>query len=424
MSNLTVINATVVLFDQILEHATVRVENGVISGIDTASSPSTRTTASGEEIVIDADGAYLIPGIVDLHNDNLEFEIHPRANANLPIPFPLSTMERRLAAAGVTTEFHAVSFQERRDKNRSIGDAESKAAYIARFDDDPRHGVRHHILHRLDVRTPDALESALPTLRRVRVPYISLNDHTPGQGQYRDVDRFIEMANQSQSARSDKQTDPEWYHERMRTNLADTETVPGFYRRLAGELVRFPMIVSTHDDDTVAKVDEQLVLGATIAEFPITIEAAQHARDHGMTIIVGAPNIVRGGSQSGNLNATELVAAGLADAICADYHAPCLIPSAFRLVRDGLLDLPAAIRMITFAPAHAVGLADRGEIAIGKLADLALVRLDRDGWPHVEATFAGGIPAFTFTRHPESPELIESIPSGVERASLNGAAHS
>ncbi len=403
MQHVTVTNASVVLPDQILEGATVRIEAGIIAAIDHG--PLDSRTRSDH--VVDADGAYLMPGVVDLHNDNLEFEVNPRANANLPLPFALSSMERRLAGAGVTTEFHAISFRDRPNKNRSVADAEAKAAYIAQFDDDPRHGVRHHILHRLDVRSQDSLTAALPTLRQVRVPYISLDDHSPGQGQYRDVERLIRMAQDDHAARSAKAADPDWYRQRMIAAQADAETVPAFYRRVAEALATLPVIVATHDDDTAEKVDQQLVLGASVAEFPVTFEAARHAREHGMTIVVGAPNIVRGGSQSGNLNAVDLIAAGLADVICADYHAPCLVPAAFRLWRDGVLDLPAAIRMITLNPARAVGLRDRGAIAPGLAADLAIVRLDNEGWPHVEATFVDGRSAFHFARH---PDLVRSAP--------------
>ena len=399
MTNVTIANASVVLPDRVLERGTVRVDDGRISLIE----PGPVNPVTTQEHIVDADGAYLIPGVVDLHNDNLELEVHPRASANLPLPFALSVMERRLAASGVTTEFHAVAFQERKDKNRHLTDAEVRAAFLSPFDDDPRRGVRHHILHRLDMRTPGSLEAALPTLRRASVPYISLNDHTPGQGQYRDVERFIALAQQEHATRGREQTSAAWYHEQMRAKLADTETVPAFYRQVAAAMSDLPMTLATHDDDTIAKVDAQLMLGARIAEFPITLEAAHHAREHGMAVVVGAPNILRGGSQSGNLNATDLVAAGLADIICADYHAPCLIPAAFRLVQDGLLDLPAAIAMITRTPARAVGFTDRGEITSGQLADLALVRVDASGLPQVEATFCGGIPAFTFARYPEKP---------------------
>lgn len=393
----TVTNASVVLPDQVLECATVRIDDGVISTVGQGALDST----TEQEHVVEADGAYLMPGVVDLHNDNLEFEINPRANANLPLPFALSSMERRLAGAGVTTEFHAISFRDRPAKGRSVADAEAKAAYIAQFDDDPRHGVRHHILHRLDVRSHESLDAALPSLRRVRIPYISLDDHSPGQGQYRDVERLIQLAHQNQAARHSEAADPDWYRQRMLAAQADGETVPAFYRRVANELATLPMTIATHDDDTAEKVDQQLVLGARIAEFPVTFEAARHARRHGMAIVVGAPNVVRGGSQSGNLSAIELIASGLADVVCADYHAPCLVPAAFRLWRDGVLDLPAAIRMITLNPARAVGLHDRGAIVPGMAADLALVRLDNEGWPHVEATYVGGRSAFHFARHPE-----------------------
>lgn len=396
MRNLTITNAQVVLADRVLKHATVRVDDGRISAIETGPVSSLTEQAT----IVDADGAFLIPGVVDLHNDNLEFEINPRVNANLPLPFALATMERRLAGAGVTTEFHAISFQDRIDKGRSIGYAERKAAFLAGIDDSAERPVRHNILHRLDMRTEGSLETALPSLRQVRTPYVSLNDHTPGQGQYRDVERLIAMAQQQQKSRGkDEVVAREWYLERMRTNLADTETVPAFYRSIAEERERTPMVISTHDDDTVEKVLAQVALGAAVAEFPVTFEAAECARRAGMTVVVGAPNVLRGGSQSGNLSATALAEADLADAICADYHAPCLIPAAFRLVELGVRDLPAAIAMITRNPAHAVGLIDRGEIAVGNLADLVLVRIDASGMPQVEATFVEGRQSLAFARY-------------------------
>ncbi|MGB3330673.1 MAG: hypothetical protein WBA46_17055, partial [Thermomicrobiales bacterium] len=166
-----IVNARVVLRDTLLERATVRVEDGHVAAIEEHTASGRAPDADGASI-IDADGALLIPGVVDLHNDNLEFEIHPRHNANLPLPFALASMERRLAGSGVTTEFHAVSFQDRRDKQRTIIGAEEKAAFLADVDDSPDRPVRHNILHRLDVRTEGSLESALPTLQRARTPYV------------------------------------------------------------------------------------------------------------------------------------------------------------------------------------------------------------------------------------------------------------
>ncbi|MBA2518760.1 MAG: alpha-D-ribose 1-methylphosphonate 5-triphosphate diphosphatase [Chloroflexia bacterium] len=418
MESLTITDVTAVLPERVIEHAAVRIDAGVITTIDAGPLSSVTEQAA----MVRGDGAYLLPGIVDLHNDNWEFEINPRAGANLPIAFALQTMERRLAAAGVTTEFHAISFQERAQKQRHLADAEVKAALIAGFNDSPARAVRHNVLHRLDVRTPGALERALPSLCEMRVPYVSLNDHAPGQGQYRDVERLIALAHVNQESRGNEATPAEWYRERMRAALADQESVPAFYRRVAEAAAHLPLIISTHDDDTVAKVDQQLAIGATICEFPITIEAARYARHHGMTIVIGAPNVVRGGSQSGNLAAAELIRLGLADAICADYHAPCLLPAAFALADRGLADLPTAVRMISRTPARAVGLTDRGAIAPGLAADLILVRRDREGLPHVEAPFVAGRQTFGFARAPEATAGVAVFPNGRTRLAVAGTA--
>lgn len=416
MGNLTITEVTAVLPERVIEHATVRIDAGVITAIEAGPVSSVTDQAT----VVRGDGAYLLPGIVDLHNDNWELEINPRANANLPLSFALNTMERRLAAAGVTTEFHAIYFQDRPQKQRHLADAEAKAALIARINDSPARPVRHNALHRLDVRTAESLARALPSLCEMRVPYISLNDHTPGQGQYRDVDRLIELAQANLALRDQQAASPDWYRERMRAAMADLESVPAFYQEVAEVATKMPLVISTHDDDTIQKVEQQLAIGASICEFPVTIEAARSARRHGMTIVIGAPNVVRGGSQSGNLAATELVRLGLADAICADYHAPCLIPAAFALVDRGLRDLPAAIQMISRTPAQAVGLTDRGEIGPGLTADLTLVRRDRAGLPHVEATFVAGHQTFGFARSPGSRPGIASFPQRSPRLAVSG----
>ncbi|MCS7002337.1 MAG: amidohydrolase family protein, partial [Dehalococcoidia bacterium] len=154
------------------------------------------------------------------------------------------------------------------------------------------------------------------------------------------------------------------------------------------------LVIATHDDDTIEKVEQQHAHGATICEFPVTIEAAERAHALGMHIVVGAPNVVRGGSHSGNLDAAVLFERGLADIICADYHAASLLPAAFKLVADGLTDLPTAIRALTRTPARAVGITDRGAIEAGQRADLLLVRHDRHGVPRVERAFRAGVLVF------------------------------
>ena len=178
--------------------------------------------------------------------------------------------------------------------------------------------------------------------------------------------------------------------ERMNARNADTETVPMVYARIAEERQRLGFEIASHDDDSPGKVDTLQTLGARVSEFPVTIEAAQRARELGMTIVVGAPNIVRGGSSSGNMDAEELFSLGLADVICADYHAPSMLPAAFRLVDDGVLDLPAAIRSLSFNAACALQRFDFGAIRFGYIADLVLVRRDGRELPQVERVFRSG----------------------------------
>jgi alpha-D-ribose 1-methylphosphonate 5-triphosphate diphosphatase len=395
MESFRITNASVVLPDAQLTGGAVAVTNGLIAEV--AASAGALQTPTGREI--DADGAYLLPGIVDLHNDGYEYEMNPRPGANLPLPLAFATFERRLIAAGVTTEFHAISFMNRPSTGRTVSAAERACSYIAQLRcEGGFRAVDHQILHRLDVWSPTVLETVFASVDRMPVRYLSLNDHTPGQGQFRDIDGYIARMKAYELTRGNTPLDVDGMYRTIAERAADRETLPGIYARLQAEHGRRPLVIATHDDDAASKVDFGYGLGARVGEFPVTLEAAYRQRELGMPIIVGAPNIVRGGSQSGNLDARELIERGLADVICADYHAPSLLASAFRLVADGLTDLPSAVRMLTRTPARAVGLTDRGAVAPGLLADLLLVRLDRDGVPCVERAFRTGRPVFSFAQ--------------------------
>jgi alpha-D-ribose 1-methylphosphonate 5-triphosphate diphosphatase len=384
-------NGRVVLPERIVQAGTLVASGGFIEAVDEVTSAS----LSGIDLVLDADGAYVLPGLVDLHNDALELEVNPRPGANLPLPFALGNLERRLAAAGVTTEFHAIAFMDRPKNNRTVSAAVERAAYLTVAASE-EHAVDHHVLHRIDVWHADSLDSVFDSLAAARVPYASLNDHTPGQGQYRDISKLIEY-NRAVRPESDTVIEQE-LRDRIAERAADTTSIPLVYGRVRQERQVCPFVLSTHDDDRVEKVDAQVALGATVAEFPVTLDAAARARELGMAIVVGAPNIIRGGSSSGNLAAVELIQRNLADVICADYHAPSLLPAVFKLVHDGLLDLPTGMRMLTLNAARAVGLLDRGSLSPGLRADLVVARVDKAGLPHVEATVRGGRPTFLYGR--------------------------
>jgi len=342
-------------------------------------------------VPIDACGGYLMPGVIDLHNDALEFEVNPRPGASLPLPFAFDNLERRLAAAGVTTEFHAVAFMDRLKGERSVHTAVDRAAFVATSARDGRRAVDHQVLHRIDVWHPYALDAVFGSLAGVEVRYASLNDHTPGQGQYRDLQRFFAMRAEYGSPRAEAEI-----RQRMRERAADADTILYVHARVAAAVTGLGAVLATHDDDFVEKVDAQCAIGATVNEFPVTVEVAEHARQCGMAIVVGAPNIVRGGSQSGNLAASELLTRGLADVICADYHAPSILAAAFKVFHAGWASLPDAVRMVSLNAARAVRLMDRGAILPGLRADLLVVDVDDGGFPHVTRSLLNGRPVFSY----------------------------
>lgn len=385
--------AAVILPDRILEDGAVRIAGGRIAEVVERRAdlrgPYART--------IDARGAYLMPGIIDLHNDSLETEINPRPETDLPIEFALTTMEQRLLPFGVTTEFHAVAFMNMPRNRRTVQAAAVRTEQIARHRHSGRALVDHHVLHRLDVWSPDSMDAIFASIGRFPVKYVSLNDHTPGQGQYRDLDKYVARMRDWTAARGGTPPNAGEVQTRIATRAADTVTLPAVYGRVRAEAERMPLVIASHDDDSAAKVDMLWDLGARIAEFPVTLDAAQRARERGMAIVVGAPNIVRGGSSSGNQDARELFERGLADVICADYHAPSLLPAAFRLVADGLIDLPGAVAALTCNAARAVGMTGVGAVREGWRADLLLVRCGSDGMPVVESVFREGREVYALT---------------------------
>lgn len=378
-------HATVVLEDELVENGAVVVQGGLITDVGASESLATNGLP-----VVDARGAYLIPGVIDTHNDGLEREINPRPQVGFPRPFALSNFERRALASGVTTTFHAIYFGDVARHGRSIQHATACTEAIRATAGQSRHD--HQVLHRCDVWSPTGFDLLIESLRQFGTPAMSLNDHTPGQGQFRDLEQLKRYMS-DQRAGGSVDLDAE-IRRRIDARAGDRDTVPGVLRRTRQAWTQAPFLIASHDDDSPEKVDEMVAVGATVAEFPVTLEAARRARERGMAITVGAPNIVRGGSTSGNISATDLAAEGLADIICADYHAPSLLYAAFKLVEQGICDLPRAIAMLSATPARVFGLADRGRLAKGKRADLCLVRTGEAG-PVATLVLSAGKVAFS-----------------------------
>lgn len=366
-------NARVVLADRVADSAAIRIEDGVISAVGADTAPA--------DTVIDLKGDWLLPGLVDLHCDAIEKEVEPRPGVRFPLPFAIANADRRNAACGITTVYHALSFAQ---DELGIRDVEMAARIVHAI-----HEQRPALLvdNRTHLRYEVTDEAGAPVIAALieagDVELLSFMDHSPGQGQYPTLEAYRDyLVKTYHKAPADA--------ERLaRDKLASRLDARPRIESLAALARERGVRLASHDDDREQKVRAMARLGVTVAEFPINLAAAREARSLGVATVFGAPNVVRGGSQSGAIRALDAVEAGVADCLCADYAPAAMLAAVFRLPEVSDLGLPAAVAMASLNPARAVGLADRGEIAVGRRADLVSVRLVA-GWPQVTATWCAG----------------------------------
>lgn len=251
--------------------------------------------------------------------------------------------------------------------------------------------VDHHILHRFNVRADGAelIHERLDFMPEGRGPILlSHEDHTPGQGQYADVELFVENLVKAGENREDVERRLE---ERLR-EAERTEALRDENLAWAGGLARTGVArLLGHDPDSADEIDALVERGGSAAEFPTTLEAAECAQFHGLEIVAGAPNVLRGGSHSGNIAAEALIARGLATALASDYLPSGLLGSLAVLLRKGVVDLPRAISLLTSGPARVAGFDDRGSITPVLLADFTLID-DRGRWPFAVTTLKATLP--------------------------------
>ena len=356
---------------------TVLVGTLVIRGGRIAEVQPGRSAAPG---AIGLDGDFLLPGLVDLHTDNLERQVQPRLNARWPSRSAMVAHDAQCAAAGVTTVLDALCLGDLGfDKDRvrtfreGVDDLDSlSGAGLLR--------AEHYLHLRCEVPAPDMLGLFDPVATHPLVRMVSLMDHTPGVGQYADLDRY-------RCLRRDSGLDPQETERRIVELQAQRARLRGPNRRaLLTRLAGRGVAIASHDDRTADEVAENAADGIMVSEFPVTLEAARAARACGMQVIAGAPNLVRGGSHSGNVGAAALLAAGAVDALASDYVPASLIEAAFHPAAGAL---PAAVARVSDGPARLAGLVDRGRLAPGLRADLVRVRLHQ-GLPVVRAVWRAG----------------------------------
>lgn len=341
---------------------------------------------TGADAEIDCEGDYLLPGLIDLHTDNLEHHFNPRPGVRWPSTLmAVLAHDWQMLGAGVTTVLDALS----------LGDYDSAGARTAMLNaaidgvtDARNRGLTradHYFHFRCELSDPGLLPIVDRHLGNPALRLMSVMDHTPGQRQWKNTELY---RNFRRKKNAQVWTDDEFelYLEERRANQRD-HVVPG--RARIGQAGKdFQVRIASHDDTTIADVDESHADGITISEFPTTLEAAQRARDLGMKIVMGSPNVVLGKSHSGNVSALELSAAGLLDVLTSDYVPASLLHAAFILADKGV-PLHEAIAKVTSTPASILGFADRGRIAPGLRADLLRVRLV-DGQPVIRGIWVNG----------------------------------
>jgi alpha-D-ribose 1-methylphosphonate 5-triphosphate diphosphatase len=366
-------NARIVAGDALID-GSLAVAGGVIVDIG--------ASAAGG---IDLAGDFLIPGLVELHTDQLEAHYRPRPGVFWEPMAAIQAHDAQLASSGITTVFDALRIGSDIEMPGMADHVDVLLGAIEKATAEGRLRADHKVHLRCELPAHDVVEHFERFYRLSSVRMASVMDHTPGQRQYQTIEKFRQ-----------------YYKQRMRFSdaemdafIADKHDEQARYsdkhRRAILELGRLAgLTFASHDDATPEHVAESVADGVRIAEFPTTVIAAKASHEAGLAVLMGAPNVVRGGSHSGNVSALELAEAGVLDVLSSDYIPFALLQAAFLLPqRVTAVSLPQAIAMVTRTPARAVGLDGRGEIAAGKRADLVRVRLI-DGTPVVKGVWREG----------------------------------
>ncbi|MEM7470479.1 MAG: alpha-D-ribose 1-methylphosphonate 5-triphosphate diphosphatase [Pseudomonadota bacterium] len=359
-SDLYLANAQLILGNQVLT-GSITIERGVITEI-----------TEGDHVAsdaVDCNGDYVLPGLVELHTDNVERHIEPRPEVDWPHLPALIAHDAELASTGITTVFDAmrVGSIHSGKKGRYVDYARKLADELLAARAEGLFKISHFLHLRAEICSETLLDELAAFSTDDRVGIVSLMDHTPGQRQFRDL-----TALKTYVAKKRGMNEAE-FAEHIE-NLLGLQKKFGAVHEAGAvkEARRLGAVLASHDDTTTDQVATSSGNGVGFAEFPTTIEAAKACREHGIAVMMGAPNLVRGGSHSGNVAAEDLAKADLLDIISSDYVPSALLLSAFHLARVWD-DLPRAISTVTHNPAKAAGLVDRGSLSVGLRGDVLRV---------------------------------------------------
>lgn len=385
--NMLIAGGNVIMQDRVIQ-ASIAVENGRIAAIFEGNDNEYWLNRwNGKGALLHADGKYVMPGLIDIHCDAIEKEVQPRPNTLFPLELAFLEFERRLPVHGITTMYHSLSLGvglSLRGDHLLTEMVELINRYVKQ-----RSMIRNRIHLRFEVTHQEGLPIVEQLIRDGKIHYLSYMNHAPGQGQYCKPGSFESYVMKNQGVSME-----EVQHIVRDLLLKQQEVDWDRLGRLSQLATEHGISIASHDDDTREKVDENKSYGVTVSEFPITMEIARYCSQQGLTVCVGAPNVVRGGSHDHNLSAAEAIQSGAAAILCSDYHPSSMLAAIFKLADEKITDLPGAVRLATLHPAQALGASDElGSIEAGKSADLIVV--DRfEGWPWVTDAIVDGVHVF------------------------------
>lgn len=375
-------NGRIVLKDRVLENYSLLIDCDEIKGIVETScvDPSKITT------VIDAQGGYVTPGFIDVHADYIEQMVAPRVTSMMDQKLAMYEFEKELVTHGITTMFHSVSLLKDSGK-KALRRPENIRKLVQLIDQS--HSELHLIHHRFHLRFElDNLEQYDELIRYLendQVHLLSFMDHTPGQGQYRNLEIY-KLSYLNDEGYNEAQVNNQ-LEERLRSEKITLDKI-----KYAAEIaLKKGIAIASHDDDTIEKLDVTESFHASISEFPITMEVAKEAKRRGLMTVMGAPNILLGKSHAGNLSARDALKENVVDVLCSDYYPASLLHAVFQLVHQGE-PIEDIIRLVTYNPAKAVHLEDKiGSIEVGKKADLLILLELPNGLPAITHVLVNGM---------------------------------
>ncbi len=373
-------NATVVLPSGILKGASIKIVDGIISKIREGSINSNQNRINAQE-------RFLLPGFIDLHSDAIEKEIEPRPNTFFPVNIALFELDKKLASCGITTIFHAISFAEGEIGVRCNRMASEIIKEIDRLKG--RMNVKTMVHARFEITNEGAIPYLEAQLKDGNINLLSFMDHTPGQGQFKEVTSFKHYFGTVY-----KKSDAE-LEKIIDKKMSVKGAVKSHIEYVANLCKSMNIPMASHDDDAEEKIRWLKEMGINISEFPVNMDVACAAKQNGIYVCLGTPNVLRGNSQAKNMSARDAIVSGCADILCSDYSPMTILHALFTLHKHDILPLHEAVNMASINPAKAVGISDNtGSIEEGKDADLIMVDIGEEV-PRIVKTFIAGREVFS-----------------------------